>query len=183
MQDLGKQFTAFQKKVEASLKKFPRLAASEAQNFFLDSFRRQAWIGYNTETWPKRKPGGKRNTGRALLVDTGRLKRSIRIKKADWDSVIVGSDVPYAGVHNDGFTGTQKVGAHSRTASRRVATRYNKNGKASRAKSAQVKIRGKGHQVKAFNRKQRIPRRRFMGNSPYLNRRIDRVFTLELSKL
>lgn len=179
--DLGKDFEAFRQKVERSLSRFPVLAASEAQNFFLDSFRRQAWIGDTTEVWPQRKPNAKRNKGRALLVDTGRLKRSIRIKRADWNNVIIASDVPYAGVHNEGFRGIESVHEYSRKASRRVATRYNKNGKAS--KSGRVKIKGASHQVKAHSRNQNIPRRRFMGNSPFLNRRIDRVFILELSKI
>lgn len=183
MDDIGKQFREFQKKVEAVLKRLPRLAASEAQNFFLDSFKRQAWIGDTTENWPKRKPGTKRNNGRALLVDTSRLKRSIRIKQADWNRIVIGSDVPYAAVHNNGFRGTQQVGESSRTASRRVLTRYNKNGTASRARGATTRIRGAGHQVRAHTRKQNIPRRRFMGNSPYLNRLIDRAFIRELSKL
>lgn len=172
--DLGKDFRAFQQKVAQSLRKFPVLAAAEAQNFFLDSFKRQAWIGDTTEIWAKRKPNAKRNNGRALLVDTGRLKRSIRIKRADWNNVIIASDVPYAGVHNDGFRGT-----YERTATRKVKVRgsYGKLGDEKR-KSKRIALRGATHKVH-----QNIPRRRFMGNSPFLNKRIDRVFIRELMKI
>ncbi len=199
--DLSKDMQQFYEKVKRSLAKFPLLAASEAQNFFLDSFKSQAWFGEHTEVWKKRKlqerhgnrkklggtvgkvegKGGMRNNGRDLLIKTGRLKRSIRIKKADWSSVIIASDVPYAGVHNEGFKGTQQVGEHSRIATRRVATKYNKNGTPS--KTGRKRIKGASHQVKAFTRHQNIPRRRFMGNSPYLNQRIDRVFLRELMKI
>ena len=113
--NLEKDFQAFQQKVKDNLKRFPVLSASEAQNFFLDSFKKQAWFGETNEVWKRRKPTAKRNKGRALLVDTGRLKRSIRIKQASWSGVIIGSDVQYAGVHNEGFRGT-----YSRTASRKA---------------------------------------------------------------
>lgn len=172
--DLGKDFRAFQKKVELSLRRFPVLAAAEAKNFFLDSFKRQAWIGETTENWPKRKPNAKRNKGRALLVDIGRLKDSIRVKKEDWNSIIIGADVPYAGVHNEGFRGT-----FERTASRKVKIRgsYKKLGD-QKKKSRKITMRGATHKVH-----QNIPRRRFMGNSPFLNKRIDRIFIIELAKI
>lgn len=172
MDDISKQFKDFQQKVEASLKRFPRLAASVAQNFFLDSFRAQAWFGETTETWAPLKD--KKEAGRQILVKRGRYKRSIRIKKADWNSIIIGSDVPYAAVHNEGFRGT-----YTRTASRRVRIRggYNKLSDLRKRKSSML-IRGATHTVR-----QNIPRRRSMGNSPWLNRKIDREFTLELSKI
>lgn len=174
MDDIGKQFREFQRKVEASLKRFPRLAASEAQNFFLDSFKHQAWFGETTEVWKPRKSRSKKNAGRALLVQKGRLRRSIRIKKADWNSVVVGSDVPYAAVHNEGFRGR-----FSRTATRKVKVRgsYSKLGD-ERKRRQKMLIAGVTHEVK-----QNIPRRRFMGNSPWLNKRIERVFINELSKI
>lgn len=178
--NLNKDFEQWRKKVEASLKKLPLLVASDAQNFFLDSFKRTAWIGQTTENWKPRKPNKKR-TGAALLVKTGRLKRSIRIKRAKWNSIVIGSDVPYAGVHNEGLNETQTVHEHSRIASRKVATRYNKAGHA--LKSGMKKIRGKSHQVSSFTRNQNIPRRRFMGNSPYLNQRILRTIISQLMKI
>lgn len=179
--DLGKDFQNFYKKVQQNLSRFPLLAASEAQNFFLDSFRQQAWMGERTEPWAKRKENAKRNKGRALLVDTGRLKRSIRIKQANWSAVVIASDVPYASVHNEGYRGTQTVGAHGRTGTRVVATRYKKDGTAS--KSGRRRVRTSLHQVSVHTRHQNIPRRRFMGNSPFLDARIQRTFLRELSKI
>jgi len=173
MDDIGKQFRDFQKKVEISLRNFPLLAASEAQNFFLDSFRRQSFIGDTTEVWAKRKPNKKRE-GAALLVKSARLKRSIRIKVANWNRSVVGTDVPYAWVHNEGFRGT-----YQRTASRRAKIKgsYSKLGGEKR-KARKMNIMGVTHNVR-----QNIPRRRFIGHSPYLNAKIDRVFIMQLSKI
>jgi len=173
MDDLGKQFIDFKRKAEQSLRKFPLLAANEAQNFFLDSFKRQAWIGQTTEVWKSRKPSKKRE-GAALLVKSGRMKRGTRIKRADWNSTIVANDTPYAGVHNEGFRGV-----YTRTASRRVKTKgsYKRMGD-EKKRATKTRIMGVTHKVH-----QNMPRRRFMGNSPYLNRNIDRIFILQLSKI
>lgn len=178
--NLSKDFLAFQKKVETMLRKLPVLVANVANNFFLDSFRNQSFQGQTTEVWPKRKPNKKRN-GSALLVKTGRLKRANRVAQADWNRVLIVNDTPYAGVHNEGFRGGQTVQEHSRIASRKVGTKIGKRGKL--LKSGQVKIRGKSHQVNSFTRHQNIPRRRYMGNSPFLNKRIDRKIQAELMRL
>lgn len=84
-------------------------------------FAQANWIDHRVESWRPRKAvtkwgKTKRNKGRALLVDTGRLRRSIRIMGKTSSSVTIGSDVPYASVHNDGFRGSvsQRVKAHTR---------------------------------------------------------------------
>lgn len=183
--NLQKQFEEFARKTKKTLDKLPLIAANTAKNFFQDNFRRQAWVDNTTEPWKKRKPGAKRDTGRAILTDTGRGKRSIRVISANWDNVTVGIDDPsvqkYMGAHNNGFRGTVNVGEHSRTASRKVATRYGKKGQA--LKKGRIKIRGASHQVKAHTRKVNVPRRRFIGNSAVLNRNINREFIYQLNTL
>jgi phage gpG-like protein len=189
---LTKDFANFKKRVDTALRQLPVLVANEAKNFFLDSFRVQAWQGETTQLWKKRKNDGKKGNGasvlvkkgtlkRAILVKTGTLKRAIRVKQADWNKVVIVNDTPYAGIHNEGFRGTEQVGEHSRIASRRVATNYsNRTGKG--LKKGQVKIQGKSHQVVAHSRRMNMPKRRFMGNSPYLNTRIQRLITARLMK-
>ena len=181
MDDLGLQFEDFEQRAHNALRKFPLLAANTGKNFFQDRFKTQDWIDHVTEPWKKRKPGSKRNTGRAILTDTGRLKRGIRIKQADWSNVIVGNDVEYAEAHNSGVNIVVTVNEHSRIASRKVATRYKKNGQAS--KQGRKKIRGRTHQVKTHTRKMNLPKRQFIGNSAYLDRKIDREFIYELNKI
>jgi phage gpG-like protein len=184
MDDLGKQFQQFYNKTKQTLDKFPVLAASTAENFFHDSFNQQGWSGETQQPWAKRKTDkNKKDSGRAILVKSGRLNRSIRKIKADWNGIIVGTNLPYAGIHNDGFRGKEQVNQHFRIASRKVMTRYLKNGKASKAKDAFKKVQGSGHEVKAHSRQMNMPRRRFIGNSPYLDKRIERIFLNELTKI
>lgn len=178
--NLDKDFQMFLKKVDATMRKLPVLVANTALNFVLDNFRSQSWNGNTTEPWKPRKFNKKRS-GAALLVKSGRLKRANRVKQADWNRVLLVNDTPYAGVHNEGNREVQTINEHSRTASRKVSTKIGKKGKG--LKSGQIKIRGKGHQVSSHTRHQNIPRRQFMGNSPILFKRIDRVITAELMKI
>jgi phage gpG-like protein len=144
--------------------------------FTKQRFAQRNWIGTGTEYWRPRKAYTKwgktpRNKGRALLVDTGRLRRSVRIMGKTSSSVTIGSDVPYAKAHNDGFKGTisQSVSAHTRR----------KTVKQGRSRQVVGTT-----QVSAHNRsiKQNIPRRRFIGQSPYLTKQIERLITSEIQK-
>jgi phage gpG-like protein len=185
MEDLGQMFKRFVEEIEKKLKRLPMLIANEAKNFFQDRFKTQDWTDYNTQPWKRRKPGSKRNQGRAILTDTGRLKRSIRVIRADWGNVIVGTDVPYAAVHNEGFNGTVTVKEQSRIASRKIGTRELKlKGRQRRVRlgGRKVKIKGASHQVSSHTRKMNIPKRKFIGNSHVLNMKIDRLIIYELNK-
>lgn len=144
--------------------------------FTKQRFAQKNWIGNGTEYWRPRKTHTKwgktpRNKGRALLVDSGRLRRSIRIMSKTAYSVTIGSDVPYAKAHNEGFKGSvsQQVSAHTR---RKTV----KQGKAR-------KVVGTS-QVSAHSRtvKQNIPRRKFIGQSPYLTKQIERLISSEIMK-
>jgi hypothetical protein len=183
--DLAKQFEQFTGRTRQALTRLPLLVANEAKNFSLDRFKAQNWIDERTESWKKRKPGSKRDAGRNLLIDTGKGRRAIRIIRADWGLIRVGIDEPeiekYMSVHNNGFRGIVQVKEQSRIASRKVATRFGKNGRG--LKSGQIKIRGRGHQVKPHTRKVNIPQRRFIGNSHYLNLRINRTIINQLNKI
>ncbi|UFK27503.1 tail protein [Elizabethkingia phage TCUEAP3] len=131
----------------------PAIIGEEVVNYTLKNFEDQGWNGDSFEAWQKRKNpnawGKKDDPGRALLVKTGKLKRSIRIISIQADKVIVGaggSDIPYAKAHNEGFEGTinQKVKEHLR-----------------RGKNI------KTIKVKAFKRTihQQIPKRKFIGSA------------------
>lgn len=135
------------------VRSFPKWAGNEAKNHFVDSFRKQGWDG---ENWQDRKYPDKNTKRRAILVKTGRLKRSIKVSS----NGVVSTDVPYAEIHNEGGTidTTQSIRAHRRI----VKTRNTYNGR----KKASSGITF----VKAHTRKVRIsiPRRQFMGNSRVL---------------
>ncbi len=152
-------------RVSKAVNKLPARAATEAVNFSKERFRAQNWIDNSTQPWEKRKVvknESNRKSGRATLVDTGRLRRSIRKVRVSKTSAIIGTDVPYAEAHNDGYRGRvkQRVRAHTRTT-----------------------IHGKVN-VKTHSRviNLNLPRRRFIGNSAQLEKQITRMMTLEIRR-
>lgn len=81
------------------------LIGNEAKNFFVNSFRLQGFEDVNVQKWKPRKKQTKRNIGRAILVDSGDLRRSIirqPVNKANL-SVKISTDLVYAKVHNEGI--------------------------------------------------------------------------------
>lgn len=94
----------------------------DAQQFCARSFRRQGL--YKDNAWPARvapslagifadanEPGNgaiktRRLDTRPALIDKGRLSRSITYQ-VEGNKVVVGTNVPYAKIHNEGGTSTQ----------------------------------------------------------------------------
>jgi phage gpG-like protein len=145
-------------RVSNAVNKLPAIASTEAVNFSKERFRDQNWVDNTTQAWPKRTNDKK--PGRAVLVKTARLKRSIRKVSVTSDSAIIGPDVPYAQAHNDGFRGRVKQNVRSHT-------RHTKRGEV---------------QVRSHSRSANInlPRRRFIGASAILDKRLTRVMTAHL---
>lgn len=168
-----KETLAFTRKLDRLTKLYPRLpkmAGVVAVNFSKERFRAQNWLNHSTEPWQarKRKTKGKRGT----LIKSGRLKRSIRLVRVTPNSATIGTDVPYAKIHNEGgrVNVTQSVSAHSRKAHSR------------RRKGRKETV--KEHTVKAHSRKVNfmMPRRQFMGASAVLDKKIERTLTAELMR-
>lgn len=156
---------------------FPGMAGKKALRFIDGNFRKQSWEGI---PWKPRR-GGKRNKGRALLVDKGVLRRGNNFRTGS-GQVTVYNYVKYAKAHNNGFNGTVSIKAHTR----RLFGKY----KASslKTKKAGTKKQYKGDaKVKAHNRRMRLPRRQFMPTaerpSPTLNREIEREVKLQMLKI
>ena len=156
---------------------FPGMAGKKALRFIDGNFRKQSWEGI---PW-KRRRGGKRNKGRALLVDRGILRRGSNMRTGS-GTVTVFNYVKYAKAHNNGFNGTVSIPAHSR----RLFGKF----KASSLKTKKARLtkqeRGTTN-VRAHNRKMRLARRQFMPTverpSPTLNREIDREVKLQMLKI
>ena len=91
------------------------------------------------------------------MVDSGRLKRSIRVVSSSPERVVVGTDVPYAQIHNDGFEGTVHVKAYMRKSKK--GTRIN---------------------VREHDKNMKMPKRQFVGESDELNRRLERAIVDEI---
>jgi phage gpG-like protein len=163
--------------LQQTYKNIPAEVATIAVNFSKDRFRDQAWTDETKEPWksrkrPRRGKTGKVSSNQTLLVKTGRLKRSVRKISATEDKIIIGTDVPYAQIHNEGgtITGTATVKSHTVKEHTRM-----RKGRREKVKS---------HTVKAHSRKMnvKIPKRQFIGNSYTLQRRISLHITARFTR-
>lgn len=121
------------------------IVAETATAYYKGTFRSKEFDG---NPWaPAKVP---KTTG-SLLIDSGALVNSIRPAVVTPQKVVIsaGNDkVDYAQVHNEGFSGTVAVPAHTR------------------------KTKHKDVPVKAHTRKANIIKREFMGDSNELNEQI-----------
>lgn len=103
------QFIDRLKRLQVLRGKLPGQVGEMARSFFLDNYRKGGFEDQTFVPWVERKPvpAGKtdKNKGRALLVKSGKLRRSIRVMEKGEGYVIIGSDVKYARFHNDGVEG------------------------------------------------------------------------------
>lgn len=87
----------------------PVKLANDSVNHFKEGFTKG---GGKTDAsiggWKARKRSAPRNKGRALLVDTGALRRDIRPRDVSWNLIKIGAGyssrtAKYASVHNRGL--------------------------------------------------------------------------------
>ena len=126
-------------------------AKREAVQWFQKSFIDQGFTGNAFVPWEKRK--NDKTPGRAILVQTTYLQKSIEVMSENGTSVVFGTTVPYAKLHNEGgrLRVNQYVRAHHRTRN------------------------GRREQVQAHSRKLDIkfPKRQFIGHSEKLMDSLD----------
>lgn len=160
-----------EKPLAETLRNLPPILGEEVVIFAQDNFDMQSFNGI---AWEKRKnptKWGKRDDeGRSLLIQTGKLRRSIRVSQILQDRVIItagGADVPYAKAHNEGVSGMVEQNV-------KPFTRRSK--------------KGKMHGVDGFRRSihQNIPKRQFISGtneSPELRNRLKEIVKKELEKV
>lgn len=174
------EFTRRLDAVLAAYKKLPAEIATVAVNFSKDRFRDQAWLDRGKEAWkplksPRTRKGRRSQT---ILVDTARLKRSIRKVKVTRQQIIIGSNEPYAKIQNEGgkINKTVRVKSHQVRSYRRKAHTRSRAGRTERIKAQTIK----SYTVKSHARKMNttIPSRRFMGVSYRLSNRIVTLTTI-----
>jgi phage gpG-like protein len=156
-----KSIAAILDDVSKALHELPTRVAREAVNFSKERFVKQNWLDTGEDPWPKRsraRRGGKLRQRGAVLVDSGRLKRSIRATSVSSDTIVIGTDVPYAELHNEGLKSLLRVKKHNR-----------------RSRST-----GKVYEVKAHSRQVNMPQRRFIGESQELVNRIENLMQQEI---
>ena len=134
---------------EKILPEAAQIVAETATEYYKETFRKKAFDG---NPWaPARVP---KRTG-SLLIDSGAMLNSIRPSEISARKVVIsaGNDkVPYARVHNEGYSGPVTVPEH---------TRHTRRG--------DMKVR---QHVRNVN----IPQRQFLGESAELNEKIhDRI--------
>lgn len=179
-----KEFDRTIRALEKVYKILPGKAATIAVNFFKERFIAQNWVDTNTRPWKQRKQARRRNRRqRAILTKTGRLRRSIRKITVTEVYALIGTDVPYAQAHNEGFSGTVTVQQHQRTKTKKEKSNYRTRSGDIRSRTRKVKDTGNTSTVKTHTRKMRIPQRKFMGISPVLDTRIERMMNAEFNKV
>ena len=138
-----------------------RYAKTFCLQWFRNSFQEQGFTDASFVAWEKRKEPDRRYGG-AILVDTTYLRNSLDIMNEGSDSVQFGTEVPYAGLHNNGgrMRVVQYVRAHTRTR------------------------KGVREQVKAHSRKidTTFPKRQFIGHSEKMMSSMDAWLSKEIEK-
>ena len=170
-----KEFLVKMDAIATAYNRMPNEIAIIAVNFTKERFRDQAWLDKTREPWRERsrKREGKTRS-QTLLVDKGRLKRSIRKVLVSNDLIIIGTDVSYAQAQNDGFKGPVRQNVKSYT---RALTKFGVTSRKQLKRSTRIefgRVRTGTTTVKAHKRTihQNIPARPFIGQSEALERRI-----------
>lgn len=158
----------------------PGMLGNDIVNFALDNFKRQGWLGARLTPWRQRR--NRNRAGRAILIKSGRLRRSIRVVSASKGVVIVGSDVPYAKAHNEGFRGVVTVKGHTRgkyTKSKVGTGKFTKKGN---ERKKTVTTQTGQYAVKSHRRRMNVPKRQYIGRSQYLIKILERRLAAEIMK-
>lgn len=154
-----------------------------AVNHFTQSFRNQGFTDESLQMWkPRKRTERSRMGNRAILVKSGRLRRSIRSKRFGLLSVKIYTDVPYAKIHNDGEMVYRKPHKRSSTITTKVRGSSGfVNGVWKRGRSKTIKLKGESFNVKGSSFK--IPKRQFIGYSGVLNRKIIAKFDSKIKQI
>jgi phage gpG-like protein len=104
MSDNKLSFKEVMAKMETLKLELPRVLSNDTQRFFTQSFDKQGFTDKSLEPWAKRKKPKKTDEGRAILVQSGRLRRAVAnsARGVSFDKIDFIVDVPYAEIHNDG---------------------------------------------------------------------------------
>lgn len=168
------------KVVRKALPGITTAAGAEVVKFSNSNFRKQGFqTGSGIVIWTRKT----KSKGRYILIKSGRLRRSIRVLRTTKNSVIVGTDVPYAKAHNEGFRGRVNVKAHTRNkyGKKKVGTGVYST-KTKRERKRTVTSVSGSTQVRGHTRTMRIPKNQFLGRSDVLIRNVKRVATAEFIK-
>lgn len=163
------------KKFKQLKKELPPIVGEVSVSFFQDNFRRQGFLNQTIEKW---KPRKNKRRG-AILVKSGRLRKDIHRGYTSWNRTVIKTSVPYAKIHNEGFSGIVRVKSHQRTNKKMVGTGVYliRTKKEKRKKQVTVK------NIEGYSKMVNIPKRQFMGRSRLLDVKVKNVISKEMDKL
>ena len=100
--------------VKDLMRRMPRWMGELAVAHSLANFKVEGFIdGGGVERWPSRRKGTSGRGSKKLLVDTGRMKGGIKVLSASSAKAVVGSNVPYSGIHNRTVGEYKKYGSRT----------------------------------------------------------------------
>lgn len=163
----GKAFERLGKIVSSGYKlKLMSEFGTIAVNFSKERFVKKDWKNQVSEPWKPRK----RPDSGSLMIKSVRLKRSIRKMSVTSEYVVIGSDVPYAKIHNEGGRSTKTIYVSSHTRKKTTPKSVNlRTRKPSRQRVSVGEIKVKSHTRKM---NLNLPKRQFMGKSRALELRL-----------
>lgn len=141
-------------RLEALKRDLGKIAANEMVNQALDNIK--AGNDINGKPFTPRSAKAKRNQGRAILVDTGAGRRSIRGTPTSTGATLTANE--YMQAHNTGVHQRVNVRAHSRTR------------------------KGRSEKVASFERTMNLPQRQWTGKSDAQTARIEKVIANQIVK-
>lgn len=162
--------------IEKSIERFkklkpllPKILGNMALNHFLQAFRDEGFTDNAFSPWEKRKRKNaadiRTGRSRALLVDSGALRRSLRVKNANFQATRIGSyGLEYASIHNRGGT------THPSVTDKMRAFMFHQFKQTGDPIFLNIAL------TKKSTLDVKIPKRQFIGKSKKLNKRIsDRI--------
>ncbi len=163
--DNSKYYNEKAKEIRKLRQDVPYIFARVGLREFDENFRKKSFFG---QPWP----GSPTVPRSRLLVKTGRLRRSLDFLIRGM-KIIFTSDAPYAEKHNEGFSGTEKVQAHTVKSHKRKM----------RTKNGVQRVRISQHERSAHTRQTNIPQRKFVDKSKQLYQIFDQSIIDELKRI
>jgi phage gpG-like protein len=156
--------------LNALVRELPRLAGAEVLESIDDNFRSQAFFG---APWaPRQRTEG--NEGKAILVQSGRLRRSFELETRGL-TLIIRTDAPYAQVHNEGG-----VVEHTITITPQMRKFFWAKFRETKDEMWKgMALTKKGVLQQRFT----MPQRQFMGEHPQLDERLENLLETELNNI
>jgi len=163
------------KKYQQAKKRIPKQVGRLMLRYVEQNFARESYQG---KSWKPRKQSNRGNSssaqsqGKPLLEQTGKLKKSFKVREANWRMIRVGSDhqvkggINLAALHNEGVNETATIRSYTR-----------------RGRDGSVRVRSHRRQINIPQRqfmprpgKDALPKELWQDIEQYLDDELDQVF-------